>query len=189
MTIKMKQILTYPSPILREKILMVEKVDQTISAEIEELTKILIATENTAAGLAATQIGYKRRFFGLKVGKENAVEIFINPKVTRTDGKKVYPMIVFDDGKQENFLEGCLSFPDLFGTVKRWLKVEVEWEEIKNDNLVKKKKIMEGFEAIVFQHEAEHLDGVLFIDHIKEEGGKLYRYEGKKRKLVDVKKI
>lgn len=189
MIIKMKQILTYPNPMLREKTVAVEKVDLDLIAEIKELTKILIATENTAAGLAATQIGLKRRFFGLKVGQENVVEIFLNPKIIKTYGKKIYPMMVFDDGKKENFLEGCLSFPNLFGTVKRWLKIEVKWEEIKNNKLIKKKKVMEGFEAIVFQHEAEHLDGILFIDHIKEDGGELYRFEGKKKKLVDIDDI
>lgn len=179
----------YPNPVLRQVTPEVVKVDSELVEQIEELTKMLQATENTAAGLAATQIGFISRFFGLKEGSGKKVDVFINPKIVQTFGKKSYPMMVFEDGKQENFLEGCLSFPNLFGIVERWLKVEVSWDVIKDGKLENQKKIMEGFEAIVFQHEAEHLDGILFVDHIKEKGGKLYKFEGEKKKLIDVKQI
>jgi peptide deformylase len=183
-----RAIVEYPDPILRTVTPTIEKVDERLLKEIADLTEVLKASENTAAGLAATQIGFKSRFFGLKNAK-GKLEIFINPEITVTYGNKIYPVMIFEDGKKEDFLEGCLSFPDLFGTVKRFLKIEIERDEIKNGKLVKKKEMLEGFEAIVFQHEAEHLDGVLFVDHIKEDGGKLYKFDGEKRKVVNVKDI
>ena len=103
-------------------------------------------------------------------------------------------MIRLEDGGEEDFLEGCLSFPDFFGTVKRYLKIEAEWEVLQcrtdgSFELVKKTKIMNGFEAIVFQHEADHLDGVLFIDHIKRDGGKFYKWVGKEKIVWSIDKV
>ena len=98
--------------------------------------------------------------------------------------------------KESDFLEGCLSFPDLFGTVKRYLKIEVVWEEIvaignppKTKVLRRASKILEGFEAIVWQHESDHLEGILFVDRIKEEGGKFYLWTEDKKVLMDVDEI
>ena len=104
-------------------------------------------------------------------------------------GEKTYPKIIDDDNKEGDFLEGCLSFPDLYGTVKRYLKIKVSWEEIAGEGLEVKSLTLEGFEAIVWQHESDHLDGVLFVDRIKEEGGKLYFWREDKKVLMDVNQI
>lgn len=174
----MKEIVLYPGKILRAKTPRIAVVDKKLLEEIDEVRKYLASSAETAAGLAATQLGYKRSFFGLKMDKKKKLEIFINPKIRATYGKLRYPLIVRDDGREEVFLEGCLSFPDLFGEVKRYMKIEVEWEEVVSGELVKRQRILTGFEAIVFQHETEHLGGILFVDHIKEDGGKIYRWVG-----------
>jgi len=175
----------YPNKILREKVPEVLNVAQVLK-DIVDLKEVLEASEN-GAGLASTQLGIMKRFFGLKVGKK--FEIYINPKIYGVYGEKVYPMMV-DKGKDESdFLEGCLSFPDLFGTVKRYLKIEAHWQEIVNDKLVMRKKTMNGFEAIVFQHELDHLDGILFIDHIKRDGGKLFKFIGEKKVEWEIDKL
>lgn len=182
----MRKIILYPDPVLRTKMVAVKEVDEKLKKEIGALKEILEKCEN-GAGLAATQIGLKRRFFGVKDIKTKRVEVFVNPKIIRTFGKKVYTKVEGpasaeasscpadkSAGKKEtDFLEGCLSFPDLFGTVKRYFKIEVEW-------MGQSPKILEGFGAIIFQHELDHLDGILFVDHIKEEKGKLYRWIGDK---------
>jgi len=168
----MRKIILYPDPVLRTKTVAVEKVDEKLKRETEALKEILEKCEN-GAGLAATQIGLKRRFFGVKDLKTKKVDVFVNPKIIRTYGEKVYTKIKDKEGKEMDFMEGCLSFPDLFGTVKRFFKIEVSW-------LGQGPKILEGFEAIIFQHELDHLDGILFVDHIKEERGKLYRWVGDK---------
>jgi peptide deformylase len=155
----MKKIVLYPEKILREILPEIKLVDKKLIQDVDDLRQLLEISDN-GAGLAATQIGSKKRFFGLKNGQTKKVDIFINPKILVTYDDKVYPMIKLEDGGEEDFLEGCLSFPDFFGTVKRYLKVDVEWEEIENNKLIKKSKTMNGFEAIVFQHEADHLDGI-----------------------------
>jgi peptide deformylase len=83
-------------------------------------------------------------------------------------------------------VEGCLSFPNLYGMVRRYLVIEAEWMEIFKKKLIKKKSELSGFEAIVFQHEVDHLEGILFVDHIKEDGGKLYLIKGKEKVEKDV---
>ena len=185
----MHKIVTYPNKILRVKTAPVEVVDAKLIKEIRDLEMVLAKQREHAAGLAAVQIGINRRFFGLLMGDKKEMQVFINPKIEQTFGERVKPMMVFDDDRQEEFLEGCLSFPDLFGVVKRYLKIKVSWDEVVDNKFVRKGAILEGIEAIAFQHEGEHLDGVLFIDYIKKEGGTLYKWVGDKKIKWSVDKV
>ncbi|MDD2483252.1 MAG: peptide deformylase [Candidatus Shapirobacteria bacterium] len=174
----MRKIVIYPAEILRQRTEEIKNVDKKLLEEIEDLKKILQNGDN-AAGLAAPQIGVNKRFFGGKeIGKGN-VGVFINPRIEKVYGEKVYPKLIDENKKEEDFLEGCLSFPGFFGTVKRFLKIDVSWDEIgsqiSNFRFQRKKKTLSGFEAIVFQHELDHLEGIVFIDHIKEEKGKFFK--------------
>lgn len=182
----MAKIVMYPDKILRVKAKEIERLDKKSLNEIEDLKKILLAAEN-GAGLAATQIGSRKSFLGIKEGGQ--VRVLVNPKLVAVYGEKVYPKMVDKEGVESDFLEGCLSFPDLFGTVKRFLKIEAEWQEIRNKKLETRSKTLEGFEAILWQHEYDHLLGILFVDHIKEEGGKLYEWKGEKKKEIEVEKL
>lgn len=178
----MRKIVIYPAKILKQKTEEIKNVDKKLESEINELEKILRAGDN-AAGLAAPQIGLNKRFFGSKELGKGEVKVFINPKIDKTYGKKVYPKIIkeTDTGqKEEDFLEGCLSFPGFFGTVKRFLEINVSWDEIEKGKLIKKSRNLNGFEAIVWQHESDHLEGIVFTDRIKEEGGKFYKDIGGK---------
>jgi peptide deformylase len=181
----MKKILIYPNEVLRRKTQELVKIDGKIKKEIKELEKMLENGES-AAGLAAPQIGISKRFFGIKQSN-GKVEIYINPKLLKIFGERVYPKMIGKDKKQEDFLEGCLSFPNYFGTVKRYLKIEVEWQEWNGEKFITKRKVLEGFSAIVWQHESDHLEGVLFVDYIKREGGKLYKQVGTEMVETDVK--
>ena len=182
-----REIVMFPSKILRTKTKNIEVVDEELVKETEELKKMLELSEN-GAGLAAPQIGISKSFLGIK--DREGVKILINPKLMASFGEKVYPKIIEEDGSESDFLEGCLSFPDLYGTVKRFLKIQVSWEEIESPPKAKAfrrvNKVLEGFEAIVWQHEADHLEGVLFVDHIKNDGGKFYSWVGKKKVPADV---
>ena len=167
----MSQIVLYPSQILRERSVEVEKVDDHLISDIREVEEVLKKTDN-GAGLSAIQIGIKKRFF--VTGKKGVV--VINPKIIGKKGDKTYLKTKGDDLREDDFLEGCLSVPDFFGMVKRWLEIEAEWQVIKNGKLERKREKLKNFEAVVFQHELDHLNGILFIDHIKKEGGKFYKW-------------
>ncbi len=112
---------------------------------INDLTETMFL-EN-GIGIAAPQIGVHKRVIIINMGKGAAS--YINPKITSKSKTLV---------ESE---EGCLSVPGVFGIVERSKAVTVEF--IKNNGKSKKMKV-KGLEAIVFQHEIDHLDGILFID-------------------------
>ena len=184
-----RTILIYPDKALRQKTTEIKKVDENLLADIADLKLVLEEQKKYAAGLAATQVGLNRRVFGLLLGKNKEIGVYINPVIESVKGDLVRPMMVFEDGKQEVFLEGCLSFPDLFGVVKRYLDIVGSWDEIIDGKLIRKKRKFRGIEAIAFQHESEHLEGILFVDHIKEEGGEFYRWKGDKKIKWSVDKV
>ncbi len=184
----MKKIVIYPADCLRVKTKKLETVNPELLEDIKILSKILEKGEN-AAGLAATQLNINKRFFGIKNSAKNEVNIFINPKIEETYGEKIFPKIIDKNDNEEDFLEGCLSFPDYYGTVKRYLKIDASWQEIVKGKLISRREILNGFEAIVFQHELDHLDGILFIDHVKNDRGKFFKYINKKMVDWDVNKI
>lgn len=181
----MIKIVIYPNEVLRKKVIDVGELDKATEGEVEKLKKLLANGEN-AAGLAAPQIGVSKNFFGIK--NNSKVNVYFNPKLLRTWGERIYPKIIVDGNGEEDFLEGCLSFPDYFGTVRRYLKIKVGWQEWNGEKFISKVKELEGFEAIVWQHESDHLLGKLFVDYIKKEGGKFYKWNGKemiKAKISD----
>jgi peptide deformylase len=182
----MREIVKFPDKVLRKKCQEIKEVDEILLSEIEQLREILEKSEN-GAGLAAPQIGISKKFLGIK--NKEGVKIYLNPRIEASFGEKIYPKILEEGEKENDFLEGCLSFPDLFGTVKRYLKIEVAWEEMVDKKLETRNKILEGFGAIVWQHESDHLDGVLFVDRVKEEGGKFYLWTEDKKVPMDVDEI
>lgn len=183
----MRKIVLYPNKILRVVTPEIIKVTLGLKKEINDLILILKKGDN-AAGLAAPQIGLSKRFFGTKEIGDGSVRVFINPKIEKTFGEMVFPVIL-ENEVEDDFWEGCLSFPDYFGTVKRYLKIKISWQEIKNDILIEKEETFGGFEAIVFQHELDHLNGIVFTDHIKEDKGKFCKMIGKEMVKTDLSKF
>lgn len=181
----MRKVVLYPAKILRQKTEEIRVVDRKLINEIKDLKEILEVTEN-GAGLAAVQIGVSKRFFGGKEFGGKEVKVFVNPRIEKAYGEKTYPKIIEKDNKESDFLEGCLSFPKYFGTVRRFLDIDVSWDEIEKGQLVRKNKRLGGFEAIVWQHESDHLDGVVFIDHIKRDNGKIFRDVGGKMESIEM---
>lgn len=189
------KLVLYPNGILRRKCREVKVANKEVLESIEKLRKTLEGT-GMSAGLAAPQLGYDFRIFGVKCGgcekNENCKDfkIYINPSLIPGKTDKNYLFLEDEDGLREDFLEGCLSFPGLFGTVKRWKEIEVRYQVVgSRGDLVDRKDRLEGFEAVVFQHELDHLSGVLFVDHVKKEKGKFYKQEGKEMVTMEVGEI
>ena len=143
--------------ILEKKCREVEKVDQ----KIIELGQDMLDTmyKNDGIGLAASQVGILKRAIVYDVryiqedGKKEG-HILINPKIT----SRSKSMIEVE--------EGCLSFPDVYENVLRHEKVTVEYTDIEG----KKRKInAKDIEAVVLQHEIDHLDGIVFLDRVEEQ--------------------
>lgn len=144
-------VLTNPNPDLR---ISSEPVSVS-ELETPELTKLIADLIDTmraenGVGIAAPQVGIRKRVIIVDTG-ENTPQAFLNPEIVSTSLAKI-------DSE-----EGCLSVPGVFGIVRRhkWVKVRAM---MPNGDLVEIKA--EGFPATIFQHETDHLNGVLFIDKV-----------------------
>lgn len=147
-----KPIILLPDPLLRENSAPIERFD----AELERFSKDMLETMYDAPGigLAAIQVGEPRRMLVIDVaGKDEdpAPLVITNPEiVARSDEMSIYE-------------EGCLSIPDYYAEVERPAKVTVSYQDISGE---RKEMETEGLLATCLQHEIDHLNGVLFIDHI-----------------------
>ncbi len=188
-------IVEYPDKILRQKCEKVKKVDDRLLEVVGQLESVLNEVTNSL-GLAAPQVGENLAVFGIDQTENqhseesDSINIYINPQIIDTfDKEKVYPQVYTHNGDRENFYEGCLSFPNLYGTVKRWMEVNVRYQTLTNGRLEAKEEILQGLTAIVFQHELDHLKGVLFIDFIKEDNGKIFKDTEKGLEEIDIEKV
>jgi len=144
-------VLKDPDTNLRTRSVEVDKGDIS-SGRIQGLIDNMIETmagEN-GIGIAAPQVGVKERVVIVEMG--DGPTAYINPKIFSTSLRKV-------DSE-----EGCLSVPGVFGIVKRHKKVKVKALD-RDGNKVQLS--LSGMPAIIFQHEIDHLDGVLFIDKVE----------------------
>ena len=146
------KILKYGDPVLRQKAKEVSKISKKIKTLIENMIDTMYA--NNGVGLAAPQVGESLRIFVIDVSKDNEPYnpvVFVNPKIIKKDGAICVK-------------EGCLSFPEAFVNVRRYSDVKVKAIDINGRPFVLDAKNGELM-AYAIQHENDHLDGVLFIDH------------------------
>ena len=172
-------IVTTPDPRLRVKCKKVNHVDDEIREMINNMIQNSLDWEKEhkfeiSAALAAPQLGYDRRIIIVREdteNKENATFIpLLNPEVIKTEGK-----IVKD-------YEGCLSVPNFYGMVPRPDKARIKAQTVDGQEVRIK---ADGFLARTLLHEIDHLNGILFIDHIKDVEDAWYRLD-KKGDLVPV---
>ena len=147
-----KPLIILPDPILRQVSTKIEQVND----DIRTLADDMLATMYDAPGigLAAIQVGVPKRMLVIdlsKDGEDKKPQIFINPEVlASSDERSAYE-------------EGCLSIPDYYAEVERPAKVTVRHIGLDGKELTIE---AEGLLATCLQHEIDHLNGVLFIDHI-----------------------
>lgn len=112
--------------------------------------------EATGVGIAAPQVGIHRNVVAVqRFDKEGEpFEFFINPEIIEHVGERA------DGG------EGCLSVPELYGNVSRWQEIVLRYRD---EEFVEHTERIEGFTAVIFQHEVDHLSGRLFIDYLSAE--------------------
>jgi len=144
-----RTILPFGDTILRKKARPVTVFDGKLFKLLDDLADTLYAKEGRA-GLAAPQIGILRRVAVIDVGS-GLLEL-INPEILGMHG-------------EQHGSEACLSFPNYLGNVKRAQSVKVRFFNREGEAVVME---VEGFLARCMQHEIDHLDGILFIDHMKE---------------------
>ena len=147
-----------PNPILRQK----AKRVSTMGPSLQRLIDDMIETMHDAhgVGLAANQVGVLQRVIVIQLPEDEAPRIFINPEVVRREGEREVE-------------EGCLSIPGYRGLVRRSVKVRAK-------GLNRKGKVVrvnaDELLAQALEHEIDHLNGALYIDHLVDRG-KLWKEE------------
>ncbi len=136
-------------PVLREKSRKVENIDDGILKLANDMIDAVTNEEFSGVGLAAPQIGVSKRV--IVVNFEDKPQIYINPEIEILDNQQV------------EHEEGCLSVYSIPCSIKRTKKIRVSAEDLKGKKI---KLEVEGMMARIFQHEIDHLDGILIVDHL-----------------------
>ena len=147
-----KPLIILPDPLLRQVSQPIERVDADIRRLAEDMLETMY--EAPGIGLAAIQVGVARRMLVIDISKEGDEReplVFINPEIVRSsDERSVYE-------------EGCLSIPDYYAEVERPAAITVKSLDREGRETLTE---ADGLLATCLQHEIDHLNGVLFIDHI-----------------------
>jgi peptide deformylase len=198
----MADIVVAPNQVLRLPTKTVKTVDDRLLRIIDDLISALKAAANPqGVGLAAPQIGISLRLFAIRPTPEDTPQIFINPEIIGKSQRQQSPTA------KNGVYEGCLSLPHFYSPLKRSLSVTVKYQTIPSNistqilkknraqpdpgndqgvehdfskiGLITKTETFTGFPAHIIQHEMDHLNGVLFVDHVLIQNTKLYHIEGK----------
>ncbi len=138
------------SPVLRQKAKAVAQVDDEVRALVDDLFETMRAAKGV--GLAANQVGVARRVAVVDVGEENPPPLVL-----------INPVIVERGDEVETAEEGCLSIPEIYGDVDRHAHIVVEALDRDGNKF---RAATTGYKARAIQHEIDHLDGILFLDHL-----------------------
>ncbi len=141
------KIRIFGDPVLRQRAHEVTDFDGRLARLAEDMLETM--RDAPGVGLAAPQVGTLKRLFTWEVGEEHGA--VVNPELRDSS----------EDGELDD--EGCLSFPGLYYPVERPLRIEVGYRDLAGDDHTVQ---LEGFNARVWLHEMDHLDGILFIDHL-----------------------
>ncbi len=184
------KILTTPNPILRAKAKHISKLDKKVLSLICDMKNALEKSAVSGAGLSATQINVPLQIFVAYMSKDSVSpqnssistkpSVFINPQVTWFS-KELNTDVVL---KENLLLEGCLSVPKIYALIKRPWAIKVKYQTIESLRLKVSAKgrpasgwqssKFEGFNSTLFQHEIDHLNGILFTDRALAQGAQIY---------------
>jgi len=152
-----RPIVEVPDPLLRQKSVPVDSVDDDLRALIADMFETMYAAPGI--GLAAIQVGIPKRVLviDLQEPEEEGGEPVRDPRVF------INPEIVEHSDQEVPYTEGCLSVPDQFADVDRPDRIRARWLDEKGEP---HDEVIEGLLATCLQHEMDHLEGILFIDHL-----------------------
>ena len=170
---KKEDIITLPNPKLRQKSDKVYSVDAEIVKLVNDMTAVALDWEDSrpheiSAALAAVQVDNLHRII--------IVRTDLDDKAVRDFTALINPQIIKFEGEITIDYEGCLSVPGVYGKVPRHSKIRVRAMDINGDEVRFK---ADGFLARIIQHEVDHINGIVFIDHIKDEKKAFYELDDK----------
>jgi len=169
MSLTKENIITLPNPHLRQKSKRIGLITSEISQLAEDMISATLSWDHSrehevGVALAAIQIDRAYKMIIVRNNYEDkndeSFTVFINPEITKFEGSMLADY------------EGCLSVQDIYGKVKRYAKVRVKAIGLDGKPF---RVTAEGFLARIFQHEIDHTNGLVFIDHIKDNPEAFYR--------------
>ncbi|EEO25751.1 peptide deformylase [Helicobacter winghamensis] len=165
----MLEVITYPNPLLRQISKSVEVFDKGLHTLLDEMYEVMLA--KNGVGISAIQVAKPIRALLICIPdedgnqhKEDLLEV-INPKIIERDGE-----ILFN--------EGCLSVPEFYEEIKRASNIKIAYQDRYGNP---QEIVAQDYLAVAFQHEIDHLNGVLFIDKLSIVKRKKFEKELKQR--------
>jgi len=170
---KKESIITLPDPRLRQRSKKVSFITDRTQELIEQLTNVALDWENSrpheiSAAISAVQIGELEKIVIIRSEFED--------KAVRDFTALINPQIVKFEGVIEKDYEGCLSVPDVYGLVPRHSKIRVKATDTEGNEVRFK---ADGFLARIIQHEVDHVNGIVFIDHIRDDKNAFFKLDEK----------
>lgn len=183
--VAIKEILIYPDPVLRTPGAQVaDPTSDAIKALVQDMADTMY--DAPGVGLAAPQIGVSLRvaitdtdWRSDEVRHDEGAE----PVANRNLKVWINPEFLWKSEELATCEEGCLSVPEYYAEVARPAAVRLRWTDLEGET---HEQDFTGFEAVALQHEFDHLDGILFIDHLKPLKQKMIKKKLKKRKKLDL---
>lgn len=166
-----RPVVLYPDPRLKVVIAPATDVDDAVRAAAHDLLDTMDACPPRTVGIAAPQIGAMARIAIADTSRNpkypggHGLLVLVNPEITTSEGEQF-------------FREGCLSLPDYTANIKRRQRITVKALRLDGEEITLD---AEGFEAVVLQHEIDHLDGTLFLDRVANVKTDLFRRKEKAR--------
>jgi peptide deformylase len=148
----LRQVRKFGDPVLRASAVSVDRFDEALAAEVAFMSKLM--HDALGVGLAATQLGILHRVLVYRADPEDPVTALVNP------------VLEWSSDEQEVGEEGCLSLPGVHVDVERPTAVRVRARDASNKELEIE---ADGLAARIIQHEMDHLDGLLILDHVSRE--------------------
>ena len=143
-------ILELPDPVLRQRAKKVRKIDTSVLKLADDMVQTM--RDANGIGLAANQVGVLKRVIVIQLPEEEEARIYINPE------------IIYREGEQD-WYDGCLSIPGFRGLITR--SVWIKFQALTEDSTIVKLRA-DDLLSLAIEHEVDHLNGVLYIDHLKE---------------------
>ena len=143
-------ILEFPDIVLRKRAKKIRKIDASTLRIAEDMVETLDHVQGI--GLAANQVGLLQRIIVIRLPDENDTRVYINPEIVHREGER-------------EVLEGCLSVPGYQGVITRSIWVKARALD-RSSKLIRLKS--DGILAQALEHEIDHLNGILYIDHLKD---------------------
>lgn len=180
----MLKIVKVPNIVLTTVARPVRSINTTIKKLVKDMDKTLVAqTDPEGVGLAAPQIGQSLALFIMKPAPDAKTIVVINPQIIETVPSKKKKNTSDEGDEEEQQLEGCLSIPRFWSPIERPEKVLLSYQDIQGNT---QETWFTGFEAIIVQHEMDHLQGVLFTQRALEQQSRLFEEKDGKLKPTNL---